>query len=258
MIYLKYPVSLQSKLEEVEKTVSSWPVDIVLKDVIKWILQFDPYDYDLAIRVIKNLNVIGHEDLKNALSIAYSKLIRKSVERGTQITSKNTLFAGLGESGKSGSMVSYNFRIINELSEENFQDNEIMDEYIQEGKIENIVLVDDVISTGTQASKNIKELTEKVTPYGVKNIFLLTICGLKEGITKVEEETKAYTFSAFEYDKHDTVLSLDSMFYEDIPYEEREKLLKRLEAYGSICYKTNPLGFRGVGALLVFYYNLNP
>jgi hypothetical protein len=252
---MKYPIAIQSNLNEVKEALKSWPVDMQLIDVIKWIMQFDPLDFDLAIRVIKNLNVIGYDDLKNALSVAYSKLVRKSVEKGIQINARNTLFAGLGDAGKSGAMVSYNFRLINELSEENFQDNEAMEGHIQAGHIENIVLVDDVISTGMQATKSIKELTEKVTPYGVKNIFLLTICGFKEGIAKVEEETKAYTFSAFEYDRQDSVTSLDSSFYEGIPFEERQQIYNRLKEYGSICYRSNPLGYGSIGALMVFYYN---
>jgi hypothetical protein len=252
---MKYPTSLQLKLEEVREITEVWPVEIDFKDIIKWIMQFEPDDYDIAIRIIQNLNVIGHEDLKNALSIAYSKLIRKSIERGTVINQKNTLFAALGENGKSGAMVSYNFRMINELSEENFQDNEITDKFIQEGLIENIVLMDDLVSTGLQATKNIKDLTEKVIPYGVKNIFLLTICGFKEGLAKVQNEANVFTFSAFEYDRQDTITSLDSKFYDGIDHEHREKMLKRIQDYGSICYKSNPLGYGGIGALIAFYYN---
>ncbi|WP_238917316.1 phosphoribosyltransferase [Clostridium sp. YIM B02555] len=252
---MKYPISLQCQLEEVKEIISHWPIEIDVRDVIKWILQFDPSDYDLAIRIIRNLNVIGHEDIKSALSVAYSKLIRKSIERGAHINNKNTLFAGLGDSGKSGSMISYNFRIINELSEENFQENEITKKYIEDGFIENIVLVDDIISTGHQATTSINELKERVIPYGVKNIFLLTICGFTEGLEKVSKEANIYTFSAFEYDKMDTVASLDSRFYDGISFDDREKILKRLQYYGSTCCRSNPLGYGGIGALIAFYYN---
>jgi hypothetical protein len=252
---VKYPKSISSQLDEVQRIISSWPRKISLDDVMNWVLQFDSDDYDLAIRVIRNLNVIGHDDLSSALLVAYSKLMRKAIEKDARITNKNTLFAGIGDAGKSGSMMSYHFRIINEgISEENFLDDETI-EYLEQGLVENIVLVDDVISTGYQASKEIEKLTAKVTPLGVKNIFVLAACGMKEGIQKVEEETKAYTFSAFEYDSSDTISSLDSSFYEGIPFEGRESLRKRLGTYGGICYRKNPLGFGGVGGLLVFYYN---
>lgn len=170
------------------------------------------------------MNVIGNDDLNNALEIAYSKLMRKAIEKGTRIKGDNTLFAGIGEGGKSGSMISYHFRIMNELSEENFLSDETF-KYIEKGLVENIILVDDILSTGSQAKKEIEEITKHVLSLGVKNIFLLTVCGMCDGIKMVEDETKAYVFSAFEYSKDDTVMSLDSRFYEGIAYEKR-KLFK--------------------------------
>jgi hypothetical protein len=250
---MKYPTVLLDKLEEVKKIIELWPVDIEFEDVIKWIMQFDSNDFDLAIRVIKNLNVIGFQDLNNALTIAYSKLERRALDKKTKISSKTTLFAGAGEGGKSGAMISYNFRLINELSEENFLDeNSFL--HIEKGRIENIVLIDDIISSGDQAIDEIRLLMEKSLPFGVKNIFLLTAAGMKESIKKVEEETGAYVFSAFEYDINDTVQSFDSNFYNGIPYENRNQLKQRLEYYGAIASRS-ALGYKGLGGLITFYYN---
>jgi hypothetical protein len=50
------------------------------------------------------------------------------------------------------------------------------------------------------------------------------------------------------------VQSLDSNFYEGIPYEERSLLKDRLEYYGGRVNKS-PLGYGGLGGLIVFYYN---
>ncbi len=249
---MRYPEKLIDQIDHIKEIHESWKSSISLDDVIKWILQFDSEDYDLAIRIIEHINFLNFSDIKNALAIAYSKLIRKSIDKGTKITHANTLFAGIGENGKSGSMISYHFRVINELSEENFSDN---DELIEAGKVENIVLIDDVISTGQQASKEIKRLTEKVTPFGVKNIFLLTVCGMKDAIVKIEDETKAYTFSAIEYSTKDTVIDLDGRFYQGITYEEREVLKSRIEYYGKVAYPRQPFGFGKIGGLIAFDFN---
>lgn len=249
---MRYPISLSEKLEQVEEIHKSWNSSLKFEEVVNWILQFDSEDYDLAIRIVSNINFLNYGNIRSALSIAYSKLIRKAIEKGTKITHRNTLFAGLGDFGKSGSMMSYNFRVINELSEENFSEN---DNLIEEGNVENVVLIDDILSTGTQAAKEIEKLTEKVTPHGVKNIFLLTVCGMKEGIIKIEEETKAYTFSAFEYSSKDTVIDLDGKFYEGLTYKERESVYKRLENYGRIAYPKQPYGFGKIGGLIAFDFN---
>lgn len=251
---MKYPQTLTTKLEEVKSIVNTWNVQIPHNEVFKWMMQFDNNDFDLAFRIIKNLNVIGYEELKSGLNIAYSKLERKSIDKNTRINNKNTLFAGIGEGAKSGAMITYNFRITNELSEENFLDNQSLT-HIEKGRIENLVLVDDIISTGNQAINEINKLTDTLIPLGVKNIFLLTAVGMKQGIKKVEEETGAYVFSAFEYDISDTILSFDSEFYDGLEYEHRIYLKERLEYYGKICNPKSPLGYGQIGGLIVFYYN---
>jgi hypothetical protein len=251
---MKYPQALTAKLEDIKAIVDQWSVDISFDEVVRWMMQFDNNDFELAYRIIKNLNVIGYEELKSGLNIAYSKLERKSIEKNAKINTKNTLFAGIGEGGKSGAMVSYNFRIANELSEENFLDDNSL-KHLENGVIENIVLVDDIISTGRQATDEIQRLREWLTPLGVKNIFLLSAVGMKEGIKKVEDDTGAYVFSAFEYDINDTVNSFDSEFYSGLEFGQRNLLKERLEYYGRICNPKSPLGYGNVGGLIVFYYN---
>lgn len=250
---MKYPISLSQRIDEVKNIVSNWPVEKDISQVLNWLMQFDSEDIDLAIRVIKNLNVIGFEDLNTALTIAYSKLERMAIDKGTRITNRNTLFAGIGDGAKSGAMIGYNFRIINELPEDNFMGEESLS-YLEKGMIDNIVLVDDIVGTGQQATDEIKTLTQKITPFGVKNIFLLTAIGMQDGISEISKNTKAHVFSAYEYSKLDTVTCLDSQFYEGIPYEERIYAKSRLEYYGKII-NSSPLGYGGIGALISFYYN---
>ena len=250
---MRYPNTLLKHISEVEEIVSKWPVDKDLRNVLNWLMQFNNEDIELGIRVIKNLNVIGFEDLNTALTIAYSKLERMAIDKGTKINNKNTLFAGIGDSAKSGAMIGYNFRIINELSEDNFINDDSL-KYLEEGLIDNIVLIDDIVGTGKQATDEIKSLTEKVIPLGVKNIFLLTAVGMKEGIKKISDDTKAYVFSAFEYTELDTVTCLDAPFYDGIPHEARLETKRRLEYYGKITNSAT-LGYGGIGALIAFYYN---
>lgn len=253
VILMKYPIALSQRIDEVSKIVASWPVEKDINHVLNWLMQFDSDDVDLGVRIIRNLNVIGFEDLNTALTIAYSKLERMAIDKGTKISSRNTLFAGIGDSAKSGAMIGYSFRIINELAEDNFMDDESMN-YLEAGMIDNIVLVDDIVGTGRQATEEIKILTQTLTPLGVKNIFLLTAVGMQEGIKSISNNTKAHVFSAFEYSELDTVNSLDSPFYDGIPHEERQSIKSRLEYYGKVTNKS-AFGYGGIGALIAFYYN---
>lgn len=253
---MRYPKSIADEIESIESVVSTWPGDlgVTVEDVLKWVLQFDDADISLAMRVIRNLNVVGQRDIDRGLQIAFSKLVRKAVEKGSRITGVNTLYAAMGDVGKSGAMIGYHLRRNTSISEENFL-NEDTFAHVTEGRVENIVLLDDVIGTGNQATEAIEELTEVVLPLGVKNIFVLSVCGMRGAIEEIEEKTKAYTFSAFEYDGIDTAASLDSSFYDGVAHEERDRLRQRLTAYGRISYARNPLGFGGLGGLLVLPYN---
>ncbi|RCX18951.1 hypothetical protein DEU47_1136 [Bacillus sp. AG236] len=251
---MKYPKLLRSKLEELEAVISSWPVDMTIDNVAKWMLQFDTADFDLASRVIRNLNVVGQEEINTALEISYSKLIRKSIEKGSKIGPENTLFASIGSPGKSGSLVSYHFRLINGISEENFLDDS-KESLLKRGLIENVVLVDDIIGTGNQATNEIRRLQDKVSALGVKNFFLLTICGLQQGISKITEDTKAHPFSALEYGEEDTIKSFDSHLYEGMTYKEKVRLKERLNYYGLMCMSGMPLGYQELGTLIAFHYN---
>jgi hypothetical protein len=253
---MRYPKSIADEIESIESVVSTWPgdIEVTVEDVLKWVLQFDDADVGLAMRVIRNLNVVGQRDIDRGLQIAFSKLVRKAVEKGSRITGINTLYAAIGDVGKSGAMIGYHLRRNASISEENFL-NEDTFAHVVEGHVENIVLLDDVIGTGKQATEAIEELTEAVLPLGVKNIFVLSVCGMRGAIEEIEEKTKAYTFSAFEYEGIDTAASLDSAFYDGVAHEERDRLRQRLTDYGRISYAKNPLGFGGLGGLLVLPYN---
>jgi hypothetical protein len=253
---MRYPKSIADDIEQIETTVALWPRDIEISvdDVIKWALQFDAQDFSIASRVVRNLNVMGQRDLDRGLQIAFTKLVRKAVEKNSKIAENNTMYAAMGEVGKSGAMIGYHLRMNSSISEENFLSSETL-HFIEEGRVENIVLLDDVIGTGGQATEAIDKLAQSVTALGVKNIFVLSVCGMKEALDKIQEETKAFTFSAFEYSRADTAASLDSSFYNGIPHEERETLKRRLEDYGRICVKRNPLGYGDLAGLLVLPYN---
>ena len=215
---------------------------------MSWILQFESMDYDIALRILKNINVIGPDDLNAALQIAYSKLLRHSILKGKKIEPENTIFMAMGADSKSGSMIAYNFRMINKLSSARFLSAESM-RIIKDGKIENVVLVDDIIATGDQSSKQVKDIAEKLVNLGIQNVYVVSAFGFKKGIEKVGNTGIVDVFSAVEYDECDTLESMDSIFYDGLPYDKRidykNKLIKNYNGkdYGEIC------------ALIAFYYN---
>lgn len=247
---MKYPKELEVHVNEIKEIVSRWPVEKSLDEVMAWVLQFEKADYEIALRILKNLNVIGPDDLNAALQIAYSKLLRHAQQRGEIIDQENTVYMAIGRDGKSGAMIAYNFRMINGLSSAHFFSEDSIGN-IKEGKIKNLVLVDDIIATGDQSGKQLKELSEKALRLNIKNIYLVSAFGFKQGIEKLSSNTQvADVFSAVEYDECDTVMSLDSLFYDDLLHEKRTSYRDRI----SNIYKGTGYS-NGIGALIAFYYN---
>lgn len=250
---MKYPKYLESKVDEIKKIVESWPVEKDLTEVMSWILQFEPDHYDLAVRVIYNLNVIGPNDLNVALSVAYSKLLRHAKEAGNKISKENTLYMPVGSDGKSGAMIAYNFRTINDLSSSYFLSSETL-EFVKNGKINNLVLVDDIIASGDQSSKELIKVADKARMMGIKKVYLVTAFGFREGIDRIRNTQVADVFSAVEYDDRDTVMNLDSLFYKELPHDKRQQYLEAISKYyGGYGYIGDNM--LPIGGLISFYYN---
>ena len=250
---MKYPKYLEVRLQEIREVVESWPIDKPIEEVMSWILQFESSHYDLALRVIKNLNVIGPDDLNIALSVAYSKLLRHAREKDDNISIGNTLYMPIGSDGKSGAMVAYNFRMINDLSSSYFMSKDTF-EFVKEGKIRNLVLVDDIIATGDQSGQQLKEIAEKARSLGIKNVYLVTAFGYRKGIDRLRDTQVADVFSAVEYDDRDTVMNLDSLFYDNLPHDQRRQYWEAISKYyGGYGYSSNNNG--PIGGLIAFYYN---
>jgi len=251
---MRLPKAVQGYLDEVFDIVDSWPIDISDEHVIRWILQFDSSDFDIAMRILKHLIVLGNKEINHGLEIANSKLNRKAREMGSSITVNNTIFAGIGDGGKSGWMIAYHFRMVNSIPEFSFLSEEILD-MAGDLEIENLVMIDDFIGSGDQATKEIKAIKTKVMPLGIKNFFMLSVAGMSEGVRKIESDIGVPTFCAFEYDDVDTVMSFDSEFYYDLSHREKEVMKNKLEKYGLLLSEKRPLGYGDTGGLLAFHYN---
>lgn len=245
---MKYPHYLENKKKEITNIVTSWPIEKRVEEVMTWLLQFDSTDYDIAIRILRQMNVIGPEELNASLAISYSKLLRHANEKGIKINKENTIYVPFGSAGKSGAMIAYNFRMINGLNSAYFLSKETIN-LIKDGRIDNLVMIDDIIASGDQSSSQVKEIAEKALGLGISNIFVITAFGFKDGLRKVGETEIVDVFSAIEYDVEDTIASLDASFYEGLQYDVRQSYLNNLSK------KYKGIGYKGIGALITFYYN---
>ncbi|KIP97188.1 phosphoribosyltransferase-like protein [Pseudomonas fluorescens] len=248
------PSSIATEIERVERAVSGWPVSVAIDHVIRWVLQFDRDDYGLAIRILENIDVLAQRDVRAAFQVAQAKLERAAIEKGTPIKKTNTLYAGVGQASKSGAVMAYHYRLAAQISEADFFTQDEEDD-IDFSRIDNIVLLDDVIGTGQSVATDIAHVIEEIHSLSKsRNVYVLTVAGYVEGISKVVEETGASVISALEYSVKDTVTDLDGVFYTGLPMSERARALDRIKRYCRIAARSD-LGYGSIGGLLVFDHN---
>lgn len=248
------PNNLNVLVGQIEKIIDSWPVKVSLDHAIKWVMQFDAEHYPLAVRILNNIDILDSYSIRSALEVAHTKLIRKISEKGSPMEKYNTLFAAIGNTAKSGSLIAYHYRTTVGLSEKDFVSNDDEDK-LDLSKIENIVLVDDVIGSGKTIAHEVKRVAEEV--YSLtksRNLFVLTVAGYEDGIKHVIEETGATVVTALEYCSKDTVANLDGVFYKDMPVSERNASLEIIKKYNRVV-STSTLGFSQLGGLLAFDHN---
>lgn len=248
------PSSIAAEIERVERAVSAWPISVPIDHVVRWVLQFDRDDYGLAIRILENIDVLAQKDVRTAFQVAQAKLERAAIEKGTPIKKTNTLYAGVGQASKSGAVMAYHYRLAAQVSEADFFTQDEEDD-IDFSKIDNIVLLDDVIGTGQSVATDIAHVIEEVHSLSrSRNVYVLTVAGYVEGISKVVDDTGASVISALEYSVKDTVTDLDGVFYTGLPMSERARALDRIKRYCRVAARSD-LGYGGIGGLLVFDHN---
>ncbi|MFA6202765.1 MAG: hypothetical protein WC710_06195 [Gallionella sp.] len=248
------PSSLKIYIPQIESIISKWPIKVTLDHAIKWVMQFDAEDQPLAVRILAHIHVLGSKEVRDTLEVAHAKLERMVSEKGVPIKGNNTLFAGIGNAAKSGGLIAYHYRIAAEIPENDFFSSE-EEKSLDLSKIENIVLVDDVIGTGKTITKEVTRIAEEVyTLSKTRNVFVLTVAGYEEGIQYITKETGASVVCALEYTSKDTVSNLDAAFYKDMPVSDRNNDLDRIKRYCR-SISTSELGFGGMGGLLVFDHN---
>lgn len=248
------PSNLSILVERIQEAIKHWPVNVSLDHAIRWVLQFEAEDYALAVRILEHIDVLGSSHIRSALEVAHTKLLRKISEKGSPLKGDNTLFAAIGSSAKSGSLIAYHYRVTANISENNFVESD-EEEHLDLSKIENIVLVDDVVGSGKTIAKEVKRVAEEVyTLLRSQNIFILTVAGYSDGIKRIVDETGATVVTALEYNSNDTVSNPDAVFFNGMPVAERHMTLEKIKRY---CrnISTSSLGHMELGGLLVFDHN---
>lgn len=212
-----------------------------------WLLAHFAYYTYKDIRVLcKNLfNLILHQCMLETNESS-------SLENVLHELEMETLFVGLGNDSESGNNLLYYFRQENKLPKKCF-------EYDSKKIYKNVVYIDDVTMSGSQATEYVKMCNIKA-----ENIYAAFLLATDTAISNIENSgLKFKILSTMVLDSRDKAFSSDAYAFSDIKVSDLRMVAKKFCAlYGAIAIEGNgymdqyPLGFADGQYMLGFEYNI--
>ena len=253
----------------INTSIVAWGNKISDAQVEKWLLNFNGRFFKrvenerrLALWLLAHFSYYTQENIRVLCrNLFYQYLHEKlSDQKGEDLTSalnnilKNTLFVGLGNDSESGNNILYHFRQENQLAKTSFE--------IHQGKnYENLVYIDDVTISGSQALDYIKSRNIKA-----QNTYAAMLIATNDAIRalagKPESPTHIKTISGMILDEREKAFSPSAYIFSDKRITEIKPIAEEFcRFYGRIAVagwdymEKYPLGYDNGQYMISLEYN---
>ncbi len=221
--------------------------DVSISKYEEWLQQFEQTEIPYIEKLITNFNYFSFFRVQKHLSELYDSIMKAVIDLD------NVIFVPVGYVVKSGSVVAYFFRKVNQLRENQFLPySELNANSLN--KIETIVFLDDYIGTGHQSInvwRNIKTNFDQLEKF--PKLIYATIVGYTEGVNKVEQATDFKVITSFAYGPDQLPFHPDSKIFNS--ENELSKAKEIISKYGQKLYPKYPLGYKDNSGLFSFFYS---
>jgi hypothetical protein len=226
-----------------------------------WLNQFDSIRAErLMFRVLGAVRFYDSTRIRAKLREAHGVVRRgltQRIEPG-KLKRDDIVISYLGDVGKSGVRYARLYADENGIYTEQVVDHNKLPELLAEDRIQALVLIDDLLGSGDQASEFLKDLDNKVggmlEKRGMKCVFV-ALCGFAAAERKVAESIERLRMPLELHicdplGEEDRCFSERSMAFQDP--RERAEARGIAESEGKRLQRRQPLGYRGVQATVVF------
>jgi hypothetical protein len=216
------------------------------------------YEHNLALWLLANFVYYNENEVRNLCKIIFQDFLHYmlkndylmkelNVNNAIESILNTSRFYYLGKPGESGPYILYYFRQENNLPIKYF-----IPHPIKLGEdTNNVVFVDDVSISGTQAEKYINRETRDLD--SDKREILLTLIST-EDVKKTLEKNGIEVISCITLDNRSKCFSAKSSIFYYFK-EHRDNCKKFATYYGKKICSTSPLGYKSGEYLFGFYYN---
>ncbi|MDG6929826.1 MAG: hypothetical protein JRN10_01060 [Nitrososphaerota archaeon] len=247
-------VSHNTEIESLTRTFGSYP-SITKVSIQEWLNQFESYDMELGLKILKNVIFFDKTKIYNAYASVHKLLKHILGKKLSQV-----YFIPFGKISDSGTHMIYLYKSANNLtnaeSMKKFKGvSDIVDLLLADDLI--IVYLDDFIGSGMQAIKIWKgtEGRDSAQPFeahlpNAKKVFLAVVAAYDEGVQKIQKETngKLEVLYGTSLSDKNKALSPNSQ-----AFTPKEK--ERINYYCNLTGSLFPTGFNDMQSTVVFEHN---
>ena len=260
--------------EEVSALTKRWPTyrgkQIGTDEVRAWLNQVESHqDQRLLFKILKNLRIFTDIDIRGKMKSIQSIINRDLPEfiiRQKSDRRKNILITYVDGNGKSGQYYASLYAEENRIDHGKIVSPEEIDNFIgersgQSGQIDAIIIVDDIAATGRSLRNNIASFLERnVGAFcGSEKIslYIVTLVATVEADKLIREKLQSIEGIDADFRTCEIVEEKHCAFSEGSMAiwssdDERGRARSLCMELGSKIYKTNPLGYGGLGLLIIF------
>lgn len=241
----------QVNLSTIKRWLENFDSDEERKTALNLLLQFTYYK-NLEVKALLRsaFNLYCHE---TQFTLEVEK--RKVLNIKDHIVKTTRFYGMLKNPSKSGTFLLKPFRDANKLKPFMFPEEKLIK--VPE-KIKNVVLIDDVLSSGNQVMDNWRENLQKITENNKHVVFhYLVLFGLTDGISKIKKETTLNLIVVNELDDSQKVFSDESGYFKESEDHEKRKAMTMCIKHGKKIYSDiQPLGYGDSQLLLGFEHGI--
>ena len=266
----------------IQTSIVAWEYHITPSLLERWLDNFTGValgdkvaEQTIAAWLLTNFTYYTHTEVRELCRLIYRSYIHKklqedyyrknsdSIQTKVKRILSRSIFVPLGNPSESGALILFNFRTANALPKEIFEPPTNWKEKLSDGTIDDVVLIDDVTLSGSQASGYIQSLPLDSVQTTLMTFFATpqAICKLKHcvpflnliPVNLLDDRTKLFSNESFVFSSKDC-LQLKDLAYKLCSFYGQNIVNSELPSAES--YMQNyPLGFANGQHLFGFYYN---
>jgi hypothetical protein len=258
--------------DEVAELVKTWPTyqgrHIGSDEVRAWYEQVEGFrNQRLLFRLLQGLRAISESELRNKCRMAYSLIrvqLNEFVIRSQADRRNDVLVTCLDEHGKSGEYIASLFAEENRINVSNICSSEQIAARLEVAAasakpISAVIVVDDIAATGRTLSDSLAKFAIENRDAFEKSSAKLLCCALfatRGAAERILARLKALELGNVDFRAGEIIGSAASAFAQEsglwINGDERERAKALATDLGARIYKSQPLGYGGMGLLMVF------